>query len=86
MVVAWGNDFESTKFVVGNVARGALNTLIGSGINPGAYASAEEAFRLAEEIRAAGTDIVYCSGLIPATFSALSRQQYRAVGTSGTCR
>ena len=74
---------KSTKFVVGNVRRGAPNTLIGSGINPGAYASAEEALRLAEEIRAAGTDIVYCSGLIPATFGALSRQHYPCCGHVG---
>ena len=43
LVLAWGADVESSKFVIGNVRRGAPNTLIGSGINPGAYASAEEA-------------------------------------------
>ncbi|GMH67162.1 hypothetical protein TrLO_g1864 [Triparma laevis f. longispina] len=63
MIVAWGADFESTKYVVGEVRRGAPNTLIGSGINPSAYESQEKALRLANEIRAAGTDIVYCSGL-----------------------
>ena len=63
MIVAWGADFESTKYVVSEVRRGAPNTLIGSGINPGAYESQEKALRLANEIRAAGTDIVYCSGL-----------------------
>ena len=47
------------------VRRGAPNTLIGSGINPGAYESQAEAMRLANAIRAAGTDIVYCSGLVP---------------------
>ena len=83
MIVAWGNDFESTKFVVGNVRRGAPNTLIGSGINPGAYESKEEALRLAEEIRQAGTDIIYCSGLVPDKFAALSRQHYPCCGHVG---
>jgi 3-methyl-2-oxobutanoate hydroxymethyltransferase len=83
MVLAWGNDFESTKAVVANVRKGAPNTLIGSGINPGAYVSAEEAIRLAEEIRAAGTDIIYCSGLVPDKFGALSRQHYPCCGHVG---
>ena len=51
MIVAWGADFESTKYVVSEVRRGAPNTLIGSGINPGAYESQEKALRLANEIR-----------------------------------
>ena len=59
MVLAWGADVESSKFVIENVRRGAPNTLIGSGINPGAYASAEEAIRIANEIRGAGADIMY---------------------------
>ena len=83
MIVAWGNDFESTKFVVGNVRKGAPNTLIGSGINPGAYQSVEEAIRLAEEIRAAGTDIIYCSGLVPDKFAGLSKQHYPCCGHVG---
>ena len=83
MIVSWGADFESTKYVVGQVRKGAPNTLIGSGINPGAYVSAEEALRLAEEIRAAGTDIIYCSGLVPAKFGALSKQHYPCCGHVG---
>ena len=83
MVLAWGNDVESTKFIVGNVRRGAPNTLIGSGINPGAYVSQEEALRLAEELRAAGTDIIYCSGLVPEKFAGLSKQHYPCVGHVG---
>ena len=74
MIVAWGADFESTKYVVSEVRRGAPNTLIGSGINPGAYESQEKALRLANEIRAAGTDIVYCSGLQTAKWRALAAQ------------
>ena len=74
MIVAWGADFESTKYVVGEVRRGAPNTLIGSGINPGAYESEEKALRLANEIRAAGTDIVYCSGLKTEKWAALAAQ------------
>merc|ERR1719469_380280 len=83
MIVAWSSDFESTKFVVGEVRRGAPNTLIGSGINPGAYESQEKAMRLANEIRAAGTDIVYCSGLVPAKFAGLAAQHVPCCGHVG---
>ena len=83
MVLAWGNDIASTKYIVGNVRRGAPNTLIGSGINPGAYVSQEEALRLAEELRGAGTDIIYCSGLVPDKFAGLARQHYPCVGHVG---
>ena len=83
MIVSWGADVESSKYVIGNVRRGAPNTLIGSGINPGAYASVEEALRIAEEIRGAGTDIIYCSGLVPAKFAALSAQHYPCCGHVG---
>ena len=37
MIVAWGSCQEHSKFVVQAVRRGAPNTLIGTGINPGAY-------------------------------------------------
>lgn len=83
MIVSWGSNWESTKAVVANVRRGAPNTLIGSGINPGAYASVEEALRLAEEIRSVGTDIIYCSGLVPDKFGSLSRQHYPCCGHVG---
>ena len=83
MVLAWGADMESTKFVVANVRRGAPNTLIGSGINPGAYESVEMALKLANEIRAAGTDIIYCSGLVPEKFAALARQHFPCCGHVG---
>ena len=83
MIVAWGNDFESTKYVVSCVRKGAPNTLIGSGINPGAYNSIEEALALAAEIRGAGTDIIYCSGLVPDKFAGLSRQHYPCCGHVG---
>jgi len=58
MIVAWGDDLESSRFVLGNVRRGAPNTLIGSGLPHPAYASIEDALRLAGEIRAAGADIM----------------------------
>ena len=58
MIVAWGDDLESSKFVLGNVRRGAPNTLIGSGLPHPAYASIEDALKLAGEIRAAGADIM----------------------------
>ena len=83
MVLAWGADLESSKYVIQNVRRGAPNTLIGSGINPGAYASAEEAIKIANEIRGAGADIIYCSGLTPETFGALSKQHFPCVGHVG---
>lgn len=57
MIVAWGSCLEHTKFVVQAVRRGAPNTLIGSGINPGAYESAEKALNIANQVRAAGVDM-----------------------------
>ena len=83
MVLAWGADLESSKFVIENVRRGAPNTLIGSGINPGAYASIEDAIRIANEIRGAGADIMYCSGLVPEKFAGLSAQHFPCVGHVG---
>ena len=83
MVLAWGADLTTSKFVIENVRRGAPNTLIGSGINPGAYASAEEAIKIANEIRGAGADIIYCSGLIPETYAALTKQHFPCVGHVG---
>ena len=83
MLVSWGDSMESTKYIVKQVRKGAPNTLIGSGINPGAYESAEKALRLAEELRAVGTDIIYCSGLVPEKFGALSHQHYPCCGHVG---
>ena len=83
MVLAWGADLESSKFIIECVRRGAPNTLIGSGINPGAYASAEDAIKIANEIRGAGADIIYCSGLVPDKFGALSRQHFPCCGHVG---
>ena len=75
--------FVSLRYVVGEVRRGAPNTLIGSGINPGAYESQEKAIRMANEIRAAGTDIVYCSGLVPEKFAGLAAQHVPCCGHVG---
>ena len=83
MILAWGSDLEHSKYVIGEVRRGAPNTLIGSGINPGAYVSQEEALRIANEIRAAGTDIIYCSGLVPEKFAGLRKQHFPCCGHVG---
>eukprot|EP00931_Biecheleriopsis_adriatica_P026345 TRINITY_DN16040_c0_g1_i1.p1 TRINITY_DN16040_c0_g1~~TRINITY_DN16040_c0_g1_i1.p1 ORF type:complete len:546 (+),score=108.34 TRINITY_DN16040_c0_g1_i1:66-1703(+) len=83
MILGWGNGHEHSKFVVEAVRRGAPNTLIGTGINPGAYESIEKALKLAGEIRAAGTDIIYCSGLVPDKFAGLARQHYPCCGHVG---
>lgn len=83
MVLAWGNDLEHSKSIIQCVRRGAPNTLIGSGINPGAYVSQEEAIRIANEIRAAGADIIYCSGLVPEKFAGLRRQHFPCCGHVG---
>jgi len=83
MLVAWGADWESTKYVVEQVRKGAPNTLIGSGINPGGYQSAENALRLAEEIKGAGADIIYCSGMVPAKYAPLAEQHYPCAGHVG---
>lgn len=39
--------------------------------------------RLAGELRSAGTDIIYCSGLVPSKFKALARQKYPCCGHVG---
>ena len=83
MLVAWGPDFEATKYIVAQVRKGAPNTLIGTGINPGAYESREKAIQLAEEIRAIGADIMYASGIMPRKFKPLSQQNYPCCGHVG---
>jgi 3-methyl-2-oxobutanoate hydroxymethyltransferase len=83
MILAWGSCHEHSKFIIEAVRRGAPNTLIGSGINPGAYESQEKAIMLANEVRAAGTDIIYCSGLVPDKFACLSRQHFPCCGHVG---
>ena len=47
MIVAWGSCQEHSKFVVEAVRRGAPNTLIGTGINPGAYDARHWRFQVA---------------------------------------
>jgi len=83
MILAWGSCQEHSKFVVQAVRKGAPNTLIGSGINPGAYESMENALKLANDIRSAGTDIIYCSGLVPDKFAGLARQHFPCCGHVG---
>ncbi len=84
MILAWGNNLEHSKWVIDSVRSGAPNTLIGSGLpSTGAYASEAEALRLAGELRSAGTDIIYCSGLLPEKFVPLTKQKYPCVGHVG---
>jgi 3-methyl-2-oxobutanoate hydroxymethyltransferase len=83
MILAWGSCLEHSKFVIASVRKGAPHTLIGSGINPEAYESVEKAIHTANQIRAVGTDIIYCSGLVPEKFAALSRQHFPCVGHVG---
>ncbi|KAG7344301.1 ketopantoate hydroxymethyltransferase-domain containing protein [Nitzschia inconspicua] len=83
IILAWGSCLDHSKFVIASVRKGAPNTLIGSGINPEAYESVERAIHTANQIRAAGTDIIYCSGLVPDKFAALSRQHFPCVGHVG---
>merc|ERR1712032_1498549 len=83
MIVAWGDDLETSEFILQNVRRGAPNTLIGSGLPHPAYASMRDALVMAGEIRAAGTDIIYCSGLVPDKFEGLARQHYPCCGHVG---
>jgi len=83
MIVSWGSCHEHSKFVIEAVRRGAPNTLIGTGINPGAYEGPENALKLANEIRAAGTDIIYCSGLVHDGFAPLARQHFPCCGHVG---
>jgi 3-methyl-2-oxobutanoate hydroxymethyltransferase len=84
MILAWGSNLEHSKWVIDSVRSGAPNTLIGSGLpSVGAYSSESEALRLAGELQSAGTDIIYCSGLIPEKFAALAHQRYPCVGHVG---
>ena len=84
MILAWGSNLEHSKWVIDSVRSGAPNTLIGSGLpSTGAYSSEAEALRLAGELRSAGTDIIYCSGLLPEKFTPLARQKYPCVGHVG---
>jgi len=83
IILAWGSCHEHTKYIVETVRRGAPNTLIGSGVNPGAYESQENALKLANEVRAAGVDIIYCSGLVPDKFAGLARQHFPCTGHVG---
>mmetsp|Transcript_18720 Transcript_18720/g.33516 ORF Transcript_18720/g.33516 Transcript_18720/m.33516 type:complete len:316 (+) Transcript_18720:55-1002(+) len=83
MILAWGSCHEHSKFVIQAVRKGAPNTLIGSGVNPGAYESTENAIKLANEVRAVGTDIIYCSGLVPDKFADLARQHFPCCGHVG---
>lgn len=83
MIVAFGTCHEHNKFIVQAVRKGAPNTLIGTGINPGAYESTEKAIRLANELREWGTDIIYCSGLVPDKFESLCKQHFPCCGHVG---
>lgn len=84
MILAWGSNLEHSKWVIDSVRSGAPNTLIGSGLPSGdAYASEAEALRLAGELSSAGTDIIYCSGLVPEKFTPLAKQKYPCVGHVG---
>ncbi len=84
MIVSWGMNLEHSKWVISSVRKGAPNTLIGSGIpSTEAYASESGALRLAGELRGVGTDIIYCSGLLPEKFAPLARQKYPCCGHVG---
>ncbi len=83
MIVAWGSTLEHSKCVIDAVRQGAPDTIIGTGLPNQAYASEESTLLLAEEIRSAGADIIYCSGLVPEKFAALARQKYPCCGHVG---
>jgi 3-methyl-2-oxobutanoate hydroxymethyltransferase len=83
MILAWGPTLEVGKAIVGEVRRGAPHTLIGSGLPIEAYASQERAILLAGELRSAGVDIIYCSGLVPDKFAGMARQHIPCCGHVG---
>lgn len=83
MMLAWGGSLEVGKAVVADVRRGAPNTLIGTALPLEAYSSEELAIRLAGELRSAGADIIYCSGLVPDKFAAMARQHIPCCGHVG---
>jgi len=84
MVVTWGTSLEVTRSLVAEVRKAAPNTLIGTGLPmPEAYSSEELAIRYATELRRAGADIIYCSGLVPEKFAAMARQHIPCCGHVG---
>jgi 3-methyl-2-oxobutanoate hydroxymethyltransferase len=83
MILAWGRSLEHSKAVVESVRAGAPNTLIGTGLPIEAYASQERAILLAGELRRAGVDIIYCSGLVPDKFAGMARQHIPCCGHVG---
>ena len=84
MILAWGDDLDQSRWIVDRVRKGAPDTAIGTGLpSIGAYSSEAEALRLAGELTSAGVDVIYCSGLVPDKFAALSRQRYPCCGHVG---
>jgi 3-methyl-2-oxobutanoate hydroxymethyltransferase len=84
MILSWGSNLEHSKWVINTVRSGAPNTLIGSGLpTTEAYSSTAAALRLAGELRSAGTDVIYCSGLLPKKFAPLCEQKYPCCGHVG---
>lgn len=83
MVLTWASSLEVSKAVIAEVRKGAPHTLIGSGLPIEAYASQERAILLAGELRSAGVDIIYCSGLVPEKFAGMARQHIPCCGHVG---
>ena len=84
LIVAWANTLEDTKFVVSQVRKGAPDVVIGTGLPIDiAYNSQEDALRCAAELREAGSDVMYCSALVPDKFEGLCKQHYPCCGHCG---
>lgn len=83
LIMAWGSCPEHRKFVLQAVRKGAPNTLIGTGIDPEAYWSREEALKRAAESQSWGADLIYASGMVPEKFAPLSEQHYPCGGHAG---
>jgi 3-methyl-2-oxobutanoate hydroxymethyltransferase len=85
MVITSAKTFEQLKGTIGEVRRGAPDTLLGAGLPLiESYASDAEALRLAGELcRGLGVDVLYASGLVVERFAALGRQRFPCVGHVG---
>jgi len=83
VVVSWGRTHEHTNIILDKVRKGAPNTLIGTGINPGAFVSVEEAIRISNDCTAHGAGIMYSSGMAMDKWSALRKQHFPCCGHVG---
>ena len=87
LIVTWGqvtDTMDELVITLGEVRRGAPNTMIGAGVSRAdAYTSESEAIKCAMAALEHGADVIYCSGLELSKVKALARQRIPYVGHVG---